>query len=145
MSIQDGYVCKKVTINTQDGLEEKVDRLMTMISKLTAQDNEQNKQFKCEIFQTKRTGQKRNFYDRHDRNYQNRYRSNGRDNRISFSGRMPCGQDYKNRPRYDQKYRNDFRRGDFRPNQIYRGQKYKGEYKRNFSNKNIVMEWTFQV
>ena len=43
MSIKDGYVGKRVT---QDGLEEKIDRLTTMMSKLTAQDDEQNKQFK---------------------------------------------------------------------------------------------------
>ena len=40
MSIKGGYVSKKVTFNTQDSLEEKVDRLMTMMSKLTAQDDE---------------------------------------------------------------------------------------------------------
>ena len=90
MSIKDGYISKKVTFHTQDGLEEKIDRLMTMMSKLTAQDDEQNKQFKPEIFQSKRRGQARNFYDKHDRNYQNRYRLGGRDRRILFSGRI-CG------------------------------------------------------
>ena len=50
MSIKNGYINKKVTFNTHDGLEEKVDRLMTMMRKLTAQDNEQNKQFKLKIF-----------------------------------------------------------------------------------------------
>ena len=82
----------------------------------------------------------RNFYDRCDRNYQNRYRSDGRDRRISFRGRIQCGQDYKDRPGYGQNYRNDFRRGNFRgnfrPNQIYRGQSYKGGYRRNYSNEN---------
>ena len=42
--------------------------------KVTAQDDEQNKQFKPKIFQSKRSGQTRSFYDRCDRNDQNRYR-----------------------------------------------------------------------
>ena len=39
------YVNKRVTFETQESLEEKIDRLMTMMSKLTAQDDGQNKQF----------------------------------------------------------------------------------------------------
>ena len=49
------------------------------MSNLTTQDDRQNKQFKPKIYQGKRIGQARNFYDRHSydqRNYQNRYRSN---------------------------------------------------------------------
>ena len=33
MSIKDGYVSKRVTFDTQDGLEEKIDRLTTLVSK----------------------------------------------------------------------------------------------------------------
>ena len=61
MNIRDGYVRKKVTFDTQDGLEEKVDRLMSMLSKLTTQDHRQNKQFEPKIYQGKRRGQTRNF------------------------------------------------------------------------------------
>ena len=39
MSIKGGYVSKKVTLYTHYGLEEKIDRLMTMMSKLTAEDD----------------------------------------------------------------------------------------------------------
>ena len=46
MSMNDGYVYKKVTFDTQNCLEEKIDRLTTMMSKFTIKDNEQNKQFK---------------------------------------------------------------------------------------------------
>ena len=63
ISINDGYVSKKMTFDIQDRLQEKIDRLMTMMNKLTAQDNEQNKQFKPKIFQSKRRGQTRDFYD----------------------------------------------------------------------------------
>ena len=76
MSIKDSYVDKRVTFGTQDGLEEKIDRLMTMMSKLTAQNDEQNRQFKLEICQGKRRGHMRNFYDKYNynkRNDQNRY------------------------------------------------------------------------
>ena len=37
MNIKDGYVSKKVTFDTQDGLEDKVERLTSMRNKLTTQ------------------------------------------------------------------------------------------------------------
>ena len=52
-----------------------------MMSKLTAQDDDQTKQFKPKIYQRKRRGQAGNFYDLSygQRNYINRYRSNSGD------------------------------------------------------------------
>ena len=94
MSMKDGYISKRVTFDAQDSLKEKIDRPTTLMGKLTAQDNGQNKQFKPKIYQSKRRGQMRNFYDKHNydqRNYENRYRSNSADRRISFSGRIQCG------------------------------------------------------
>ena len=61
MSIKDSYVNKHVTFDTKVGLEEKINRLTTMMSKLTAQDSEQGKQFKPKIYQCKRGGQMRIF------------------------------------------------------------------------------------
>ena len=90
MNIRDGYNSKKVTFDTWDSLEEKTDRLISMMSKLTPQDDSQNKQLKPKIYYGKRRGQTRNVYDRHSydqRNNQNRYRSNSGDKRILFSGR----------------------------------------------------------
>ena len=46
MSIKDGYNSKKVTFEMQDSLDDKIVKLTSMMSKLTAQDNNQNKQFK---------------------------------------------------------------------------------------------------
>ena len=40
MNIKCCSVSKKVTFDTQDGLEEKIDRLISMMSKLTAQDDD---------------------------------------------------------------------------------------------------------
>ena len=37
---------KELCFDAKDGLEEKIDRLTTMMSKLTVQDGGQNKQFK---------------------------------------------------------------------------------------------------
>ena len=74
MSIKDSYN-KKVTFDTQDGLEDKIDRLTVIMGKLTTRDNRTNRQFKPQIYQSKKRGQSRNFYDTHnyDRgNYQNR-------------------------------------------------------------------------
>ena len=60
-----------------------------MMSKLTAQDDNQTKHFKPKVYQSKWREQTRNFYDCNygQRNYQNRYISNSGDRRISFSGR----------------------------------------------------------
>ena len=53
MSIKDSHN-KKVTFDTQDELKGKIDRLTVMISKLAARDNGSNRQFKPQIFQSKR-------------------------------------------------------------------------------------------
>ena len=50
MSIKDWYISKKVTFDTQDSLDDKIDKLTSMMSKLTAHDNSQNKQFKPKIY-----------------------------------------------------------------------------------------------
>ena len=50
-----------------------------MTSKIAVKDDGTNKQFKPQIYQSKRREQTRNFYDKcnyDQRNYQNRYRSN---------------------------------------------------------------------
>ena len=63
--------------------------------KVAARNNGNNRQFKHKIYQSRRRGQSRNFYDSHnyDRgNYQNRYRSNSRDRRIQFSGQSRVDQ-----------------------------------------------------
>ena len=53
MNMKDGNNSKKVTSDMQESLEEKTDRLTSMISKLTAQDDSWNKQFKPKIYQSK--------------------------------------------------------------------------------------------
>ena len=66
-----------------------------MMIKLTAQEDNQNKQFQPKIYQSKQRGQTRNFYDQNNydqRNCQNRYRLNSGDRRISFNGRIQYGQ-----------------------------------------------------
>ena len=62
MSVKDNYSNKRITVDTQDGLEEKFDRLKTLMSKCTAQDDGQNKQLKPKIYQSKRRGQMIYFY-----------------------------------------------------------------------------------
>ena len=54
MNITDGYHSKKVvTFDTQDRLDDKIDKLMSMISKLIAHSNNQNKHFKYKFFKVK--------------------------------------------------------------------------------------------
>ena len=107
MSVKDSYN-KRDTFDTWDRLEDKVDKLKVMMEKLASRDSEVSRPFKPQIYQSKRRGQSRNFYNSHnyDRgNYQNRYRSNSGDRRIQF-----CRQS-RGRLRYDQNYRREnFRR-----------------------------------
>ena len=45
MSVRDGHN-KRVTFNATDDIGQKIDKLMTMMSKLVTEDEEQNKPFK---------------------------------------------------------------------------------------------------
>ena len=73
-----------------------------MSSKMTSQGNSQNKPFKLKIYQGKMRGQARNYYNQ-DR-YQNRYRLNSGDRRMSYKGSAQYGQNYRGRSQYDQNY-----------------------------------------
>ena len=53
MNITDEYISKKVTFDTQDRLDEQIDRLTSMMIKMTTQEDNQNKQFKPKIYQSK--------------------------------------------------------------------------------------------
>ena len=54
MNIRDGYSSKKaVKFDTQDRLDDKIDKLMSVMSKLKAQGNDQYKKFKSKIFKAK--------------------------------------------------------------------------------------------
>ena len=53
MSIKDRYNSKEVTFDTQDSLDDKIDKPTSMMSKLTAQDNNLNKQFKPKTYQNR--------------------------------------------------------------------------------------------
>ena len=112
MNIKDGYNSRKVTFHMQDSSDDKIDRLMMMMSKLTVADDNQNKQFNSKIYQSKQRGQARNVYDPNNydqRNYQNRYRSNSGDRRTSYRGRGQYGQSYRGRLFSINNYRSDFR------------------------------------
>ena len=59
MNVRDGYNSKKVVkFDMQDRLDDKIDKVTSMISKLTAQGSNQNKPFKPKIYQGKGRGQK---------------------------------------------------------------------------------------
>ena len=83
-----------------------------MMSKFTAGDDNQKKQFKPKIYQSKQRGQTRNFYNQNNydqRNYQNRCMLNSGDRKTSYRGRGQHGQNYRGRPCYANNYRNYFR------------------------------------
>ena len=66
MNIKDGYISKIFTFDMQNSLDDKVDRLTLMMSKLTTWDDNQNKQLKPKIYKSKQRGQTRNFYDKNN-------------------------------------------------------------------------------
>ena len=133
MNIRDGYNGRKVvTFGMQETLDDKSDNLTSMMNKLTSQGGNHNKPFKPKIYQGKRREQARNYYDQC--NYQNRYISNSVDRRTSFRGRTHYGQNYRGRSQYVNNYRNDFRRGNCRGMQNYRGQNFRGGYRGNYRN-----------
>ena len=63
ISMTDEYNSKRVTYDMQNNLDDKIDKLPSMTSTLIAQDNDQNKQFKLKIYQSKQRGLSRNFYN----------------------------------------------------------------------------------
>ena len=137
MNIQDGYNSNKrvVTFDTQHRLDDKLDKITSMMSKLTAQGSSQKRPFKPKIYQGKRRGQAENYYEQ-DR-YQNRYRSSSGNSRLSYRDRAQYGQNNKGRSQYDQNYRGDSRRENFRGTHNYRGQNLQGGYRGNFRNDNF--------
>ena len=56
---------------------------------------------------------------------------------MSYKGRGHYRQNYRGRLHYINNYRSDFRRGNFREMQNYRGQNIRGGYRRNFRNDNF--------
>ena len=44
---------KKVTFNTQDGLEDKIDKLTAMMGKLAARDSKVSRPFEPQVYQSK--------------------------------------------------------------------------------------------
>ena len=70
-NIKDGYISKKVTFDTQDSLKEKIDKLMSTMHKLTTKEDDQTKQLKPKIYQSKKERQIRHFYNKNygQRNY----------------------------------------------------------------------------
>ena len=76
---------KAPSFNMQDRLDDKIDNLTSMMSKLTAQGDKQHKQFKPQIYHGKKSGQTKQNYDQG--NYQTRNRSISCDRRMSFRDR----------------------------------------------------------
>ena len=64
MNIRDVYNNMKVfTFDTQDRLDDKLDKLKSIMNKMTVQGSNQIKPFKPKMYQGKRRGQTRNYYD----------------------------------------------------------------------------------
>ena len=101
MSIQEG-ASRRVSFDTREELNDKIDKLMVMIGTLAAKDRRRTRQFKPQIHQSRSRGQNRSYSQR---NCQNMYRS---DNRSTSRDRGQLRQD-RGRHRFEQGYR----RGSF--------------------------------
>ena len=139
MNIKDGSN-KRVTFNTMDSREQKIDKLMVMVGKLVT-DGGQNKPFKPRVYQTNRgRGQIRcNF---NQRRYQGRFRSNS-----VYRGNLRYNQDYTGRTRYNSSNRGSYgyntggnqsygRNNNNNRRGSYRNQNYNGNRSRSFERQN---------
>ena len=89
MSIRDGYN-KRVTFNTTEGIEQKIDKLTTMMGKLVTEDEEQSKPFKPQVYQSNR-GRRQN---------RGRYQRRCSSNNI-YRGFLAYDQNFRGRTRYN--------------------------------------------
>ena len=101
MSIREG-AGRRVSFDTRDELNNKIDKLMVMIGKLAAKDSRRTRQFKPQIHQSRDRGQHRGYSQG---NYQNRYRS---DNKSNSRDRGQLRQD-----RGEHRFEQGFRRSNF--------------------------------
>ena len=129
MSMRDSQ-SERVSFNTSDNLEQKIDRLTVMMGKLVTEDKGHPEQFKPQVYQSSR-GRNQNRGNFHSRFRNNAYRGcpsynqnfRGR-NRGNFSNRG----NYEYNTRGSQRYRNNY--NDYRRNN-YRGQGYDGNRSRS--------------
>ena len=138
MSMQEGSSNNKRTISfdTQDMLDNKIDKLTFIMSKLSSQDSNPNRPFKPKIYPGKERGQGRNNYYERCRQW-DRFRSGSSDiyQRSNYRDRLHYGQNYIERFQYGQNYRGgNIRRGNYRAAQNYKGQTFRREYRGNYRN-----------
>ena len=126
MSIQEGSSNTKRTVSfdTQDMLDNKIDKLTCMIRKLSTQYSNQNRPFKPKMYQGRKRGQGRyNYYGRGRQWDRLRSSSSDRYGRSNYRGRLQYWQNYRERSQYGQNYRGgNLRRGNYRRAQNYKGQ-----------------------
>ena len=89
MSVRDGHN-KRVTFDATNDIEQKIDKLMTMMGKLVTEDKGQSKPFKPQIYQSNR-GRRQN-----RGSYQDRFRYNN-----TYRGHSAYNQNFRGRTRYN--------------------------------------------
>ena len=72
------YSGKKVSLNAQDSIKERLENLMSMMSKMSIQQEEGKKPFKPQVYPKRGRGQRRQNFDNRDRsrNNEGRHRQN---------------------------------------------------------------------
>ena len=89
MSVRDGHN-KRVTFDATDDIEQKIDKLTTMMGKLVTEDKGQSKPFKPHVYQSNR-GRRQN-----RGSYQDRFGSNN-----VYREHSVYNQDFRGRMRYN--------------------------------------------
>ena len=120
MSIREG-AGRRVSFDTREELNDKIDKLTVMVGKLAAKDSSRTRRFKPQMHQSRGRGQNRGYGQR---NYQNRNRS---DNRLISRDRGQFRQD-RDRSRFEQGYRRSSLQDNSRE---YSRQNSRGEYRSN--------------
>ena len=127
MSIKNNHN-RKVSFDTWDELGDKMDKLTVMIGRLTAKDRESGRQFKPQIYQSRRRGQNRESDDRcnyDQRDYQSGYRSDSGDRRNQYR------QNFRGRSSMN-KTRGGYVRGNARVYQNFERQNGRRECRNNY-------------
>ena len=89
MNVRDGHN-KRVTFDITDDIEQKIDKLMTMMGKLVTEDKGQSKPFKPQVYQSNRCRRQNRG------SYQDRFRSNN-----AYRGCSVYSQNFRGRMRYN--------------------------------------------
>ena len=140
MSVQEGYGNNKRTVSfdIQGMLDNKIDTLTSMMSKLSTQGSNQNRPFNTKIYQGIKRGQGRNNYYDRDRQWDkvDQVVVIGIVNQITEIN-LSMDKTIEKGPIWSELQRRKFWGGSYKGAQNYRGHTDRREYRSNYGNSNF--------